>query len=113
VVRAAGDRSVVAVGGDHRLTVSLPDGAVPDQVVQLAVRPENVRLSPATPVTREAGGLAGKISEVTFLGNFLDCYVSLDDGSRVRVQVDAGLTFDLGQPVVLHFEEHSLTVFDL
>ncbi len=89
VVRAAGEESVVAVGGDHRITIPLPPDAVEHQAVQLAIRPENIHAMAATRAPSEVDGLPGKIVEVTFLGNLIDCYAALDDGTRVRIQVDA------------------------
>jgi ABC-type Fe3+/spermidine/putrescine transport system ATPase subunit len=113
VVRAAGDESVVVVGSDHRIAIALPPSTVENQAVQLAVRPENVRLAPATGAPREAGSMPGTIADVTFLGNLTDCYVTLDDGTRVRVQADPSQRLEVGQPVVLRFEEQAVTVFDV
>ena len=45
VVRAAGDDSLVAVGGGTSVGVVLPPGAVAGQAVQVAVRPESVSLT--------------------------------------------------------------------
>jgi ABC-type Fe3+/spermidine/putrescine transport system ATPase subunit len=111
VVRAAGDASVVAVGGKHRLAVPLPGSVVADQTVELAIRPENVRIAPAT--SDAATGMPGTIAEVTFLGNVTDVYVALDDGTRIRVQADASLRVEAGQRVALGVEEQSATVFDI
>jgi iron(III) transport system ATP-binding protein len=110
VVRAAGDASEVAVGGKHRLTVPLPGSVVADQTVELAIRPENVRIAPAT--SDETSSVPGTITDVTFLGNLIDCHVTLDEGTRIRVQADATLRFEVGQPVVLGFGEQSATVFE-
>src|SRR5688572_32320948 len=44
VVRAAGDASLVAVGGDHPIGLALPPGTVEGQQVQVAVRPESLHL---------------------------------------------------------------------
>lgn len=113
VLRAAGDESVVVVGGGHRITIALPPRIAESHTVQLAVRPESVRLARATGATMETGSMPGKIADVTFLGNLTDCYVTLDDGTRVRVQADSGQRLEVGQPVVLRFEDQAVTVFDV
>ena len=46
--------------------------------------PPGARRSLAAP----ARGPRGKLADVTFLGNLIDCHVVLDDGTRVRVQAD-------------------------
>jgi ABC-type Fe3+/spermidine/putrescine transport system ATPase subunit len=110
VARAAGGAAgvgEVAVGGAHPLAVPLQPGAVEGQAVQLAIRPENVRVgAPSEP------GLPAKVTEVTFLGNLIDCYATLADGTRVRVQVEADARLEVGQPVILRIETSAVTVFD-
>jgi len=112
VARAAGDDSVVIVGSDHRIAIPLPSGAVEHQAVQLAIRPENIRAVPATRSASGVEGLPGKIVEVTFLGNLIDCYATIDDGTRVRIQVDADAGVEVGQPVILHLDARAMTAFD-
>ena len=57
IVKLAGEDSVVAVGGRHPIRLALPPGAVEGQAVQVAVRPENLRLSVAAGATTEALGI--------------------------------------------------------
>jgi len=110
VVRA----DAVAVGGAHTLTLTLPPRVADGQPVQLAIRPENVRLVPIGRGAPAGGdGLPGKVSEVTFLGNLTDCYVTLDDGTRVRVQAEPGLALEIGQPVAVRFDADAASVFDV
>jgi iron(III) transport system ATP-binding protein len=113
VVRADGERSVVAIGGAHTLTLPRPPRLAGGQV-QLAIRPENIRLVPVGPgTTAGVDGIPGKVSEVTFLGNLTDCYVTLDDGTRVRVQAEPGLALEIGQPVAVRFDADAASVFDV
>jgi iron(III) transport system ATP-binding protein len=100
-------RGEVAVGGDHRLAVALSPSAAEGQTVQLAIRPENVRVAPPS-----EPGLPAKVVDVTFLGNLIDAYAALADGTRVRVQVDADDRLEVGQPVVLQIDPGTATVFD-
>jgi iron(III) transport system ATP-binding protein len=107
VVRSAGDDSVVAVGGEHPIPVALPPGAVAGQTVQVAVRPESLRLTSASAV----GAVPGKVAEATFLGNIIDCHVTLDDGTRIRAQVDSGRVLEVGQAVGVEFDSRQASVF--
>jgi iron(III) transport system ATP-binding protein len=113
ILKLAGEDSVVAVGGRHPIRLALPPGAVEGQAVQVAVRPENLRLSAPTPgaITEGVGTVPGKVAEVTFLGNLIDCHVTLEDGTRVRVQVDPGQTMEVGQRVSVRFDSEASSVF--
>jgi len=111
VVRVAGDESVVAVGGHHALRVALPPGAGEGQPVQLAIRPESVQLTSAAAGSAETDAIRAKVVEVTFLGNLTDCHVTLDDGTRVRVQAGPGEALEVGQPVYVRFDSQLCTVF--
>ena len=113
VVRAAGDDSVVAVADSHEVAVALPPRAAPGSRVQLAFRPENVRLVPIAPGrAAEAGLVPGTVAEVTFLGNLTDCYVTLADGTRVRVQADPGATLEVGHAVAVYLDTRAASVFE-
>ena len=52
-----------------------------------------------------------EVYAVTFLGNLTDCHVMLDDGTRVRAQVEAGAVFDVGQRVLARLDAQACTVF--
>jgi ABC-type Fe3+/spermidine/putrescine transport system ATPase subunit len=84
------------------------------QMVQVAVRPENLRVSALAPgaTTEVRGTVPGKVAEVTFLGNLIDCHVTLDDGTRVRVQVDPGQALEVGQRVSVLFDSQATSVFN-
>jgi hypothetical protein len=51
------------------------------------------------------------VADVTFLGNIIDCHVTLDDGTRVRVQVDSSQTLEVGQRVGVRFDSQQSSVF--
>jgi iron(III) transport system ATP-binding protein len=113
VIRVAGDASLVAVGGDHPIGLALPPGTVEGQTVQVAVRPESLHLIALGPgSTVEGGGIIpGKVADATFLGNLTDCHVTLDDGTRIRVQADPSQTLEVGQRVGVRFDSHASSVF--
>jgi len=103
VVRAAGEASLVAVCGEHTVAVPLPPGAAEGQAVQVAVRPESLALT--------GEGIAGKVVEATYLGNLVDCHVTLQDGTRVRVQAGSGESLAVGQRVRVSVDGAACTVF--
>jgi iron(III) transport system ATP-binding protein len=115
VTRAAGEDSLVAVGGDHPISLALPPGLGEGQSVHVAIRPESLH------VTALAGGapaeirdaVPGKVAELTFLGNLTDCYVTLDDGTRVRIQIDPGRALEVGQRIGVHFDTDATSVFSV
>src|SRR5262245_51632418 len=110
----AGDEGTVTVGGDHRLAVALPPGVAVGQTVQLAIRPESLRLmAPVAGASLPPGTVAGEVTAVTFLGNLSDCHVGLSDDTRVRVQVDAGQLLEVGHPVWLCIDGRAGSVFPI
>jgi iron(III) transport system ATP-binding protein len=111
VLRASGDDSLVAVGGEHPIAVALPPGVTAGQMVQVAVRPESLRLTGPASGPGAPGTVPGKVVEVTFLGNIIDCHVTLDDGTRIRAQVDSGRVLEVGQAVGVEFDSRQSSVF--
>ena len=112
VVRAAGDASLVAIAGGQPLALAVPPGVAEHQTVQVAVRPESLTLRVAGPGPADsAGALVGKVADITFLGNITDCHVTLDDGTRLRVQIDARQDLDVGQRVAVRFDPEAASVF--
>jgi ABC-type sugar transport system ATPase subunit len=81
--------------------------------VQVAVRPESLRVTVLAPGAAGDGPatVPGKVVDVTFLGNVIDCHVTLDDGSRIRVQVDPTQTLEVGQRVAVRFDRQAASVF--
>jgi len=114
VVRAAAADGLVSIAGGEPVRVSVPDDLRAGMSVQVAIRPESLRLvSDGTEVVDTArGSLRGKIADLTFLGNLVDCYLVLDDGTRVRVQADPDAPLLIGQPLRVAFDPDACTVFD-
>lgn len=46
------------------------------------------------------------------IGNLIDCHVTRDDGTRVRVQAGAGEALAAGQKVGVRFDRHATSVFE-
>ena len=85
-------------------------GVTESAAVQMAVRPENLRVTALVPgVALGPGVVPGTIAELTFLGNLVDCHVTLDDATRLRVQVDPGQRLEIGLRVGVQID--AATVF--
>jgi ABC-type Fe3+/spermidine/putrescine transport system ATPase subunit len=111
-VRRPGPSGLVALGGgEHLVEVALPGSLEEGAAVQVIVRPENLQVATLAPAaTAGPGAVPGKVAELTFLGNLVDCHVTLDDGTRVRVQVDPEQRLEIGQRVAVRIE--AATVFE-
>ncbi len=103
------DTGVVLVGGSHPLDLSLPPSVRAGQEVQVAVRPENVRIAGTAGAT--PGAIPATVSELAYLGNINDYQVSLADGTRVRVQAHPRERFEPGEAVGLRVDTDSVSVF--
>ena len=73
----------VTLDGGQTLRLPIPAGLSPGDAVDLAVRPEDIRLGPAT---ANPDGLAGTVSEQVFLGNMTEHWLALPGGVTLRVQ---------------------------
>ena len=51
------------------------------------------------------------MADVTFLGNIIDCHVALDDGTRIRIQIDSGRDLEVGEAVGVRFDSRQSSVF--
>jgi iron(III) transport system ATP-binding protein len=110
VVRAAGDASVVAVGGRNPVALPLPGDSREGAAVSIVIRPEDLHLA-ADGAADSPAGVPGRVIEVTFLGNLLDCAVVLEDDTRLRVQAHPRERLAVGQPVSVRFDTSRCTVF--
>lgn len=101
---ADGAVQVTVAGG---MALSLPPhlGVAVGQSVDIAVRPENVRLGTT--------GLAGVVVEATFLGNAVEYLVALSGSGdiRLRVQAHPRRRFAPGDAVAIEFDASDCTVF--
>jgi iron(III) transport system ATP-binding protein len=101
--RVIGAGTIVTAGG-LKLLVSLPTGAGPGDDVEVAIRPENIRLG-------GGAGLRATVTERTFLGNISEYYVSLDSGPTLRVQTHPGQVFAVGDNVAIEVDATQCSVF--
>ncbi len=104
VVGTGGGMGQVEAGA-LKIDVVLPEGIRPGESVEVAIRPENIRLKPAT------GAATAKISERTFLGNISEYYATLDSGQTLRVQTHPRQVFAVGDPVAVEIDASQCSVF--
>jgi iron(III) transport system ATP-binding protein len=94
--------------GELALDIAALDGLSAGDSVDVAIRPENIRL--AAP----AGAPSGKIARITnhvFLGNLSEYYAALPSGQTLRVQTHPRQHFDVGQEVAVEVDANQCSVF--
>ena len=107
IVTAQGGAGSIDAAG-LRLTLPLPDGARAGEKVEVAIRPENIRL--AAPNGQPEAQLA-RISERTFLGNISEYLATLPSGQVLRVQTHPLQHFALGDAVAIDIDAAQCSVF--
>src|SRR5262245_40903635 len=80
------------------------------QRVEVAIRPENIRLRQASGAPQSH--LPGKIAESTFLGSTVEYHVALGDGTVLRVQAHPQEAFAVGDTVAFAIDTGQCTVFE-
>jgi iron(III) transport system ATP-binding protein len=109
VAEVAGGRGTVLVGDHMRLDVPVPDGAAKGEPIEVAIRPENIRL------VRPNGAAAplplARVSDRTFLGNITEYYAALDSGPVLRIQAHPLQEFAVGDTVAVHVDASQCSVF--
>jgi iron(III) transport system ATP-binding protein len=106
-------RSIANGGGTVELApelivrVAALDGLSPGDGVDVAVRPENVRLAPSA----GAAGAVAKITNHVFLGNISEYYARLPSGSVLRVQTHPLQHFKIGDEVAVEVDATQCSVF--
>jgi iron(III) transport system ATP-binding protein len=102
-----GSSGRIEFGGALMLEVTLPAGMSVGESVEVAIRPENIRL--AKPA--EGAKARARISEHTFLGNISEYYATLDSGQTLRVQTHPLQVFALDEPVAIEIDASQCSVF--
>jgi iron(III) transport system ATP-binding protein len=104
--RVVDGRSVTIEGGPT-LAVDVPTSLAVGAAVDLAVRPENIRLVGSG----NGASLPGRVAELTFIGNMNEYIVATETEGRLRVQTHPTILFGVGDPVALEFDPRQCTVF--
>ena len=96
------------VAGELALDVAALDGIKPGEAVDVAIRPENIRLHAASGAT---GTARAKISNHVFLGNISEYYATLPGGQVLRVQTHPLQHFAVGEEVAVEVDAAQCSVF--
>jgi iron(III) transport system ATP-binding protein len=97
----------IETAGGLKLDIPLPGGIAKGDSVEVAIRPENIRLIGGDD---GAGGRA-RISDRTFLGNISEYQASLDSGTTLRVQTHPAQVFAIGEQVAVEIDAMQCAVF--
>jgi iron(III) transport system ATP-binding protein len=97
----------IEAAGRLKLDIPLPPGIGKGESVEVAIRPENIRLNAGY----DGNGARAKISDRTFLGNISEYYASLDSGTTLRVQTHPAQVFAIGEEVAVEIDAMQCTVF--
>ena len=100
---------VVRLGGGEAIGLAAPSTISPGTSVEIAVRPEDVILSPDTEAANAA--MTARVATRTFLGNLNEYFVTLPSGTAIRAQTPPKQSFDIGAPVALMFDASRISVF--
>jgi iron(III) transport system ATP-binding protein len=103
-------RNQVRLANGWILDVPVPPGMATGQRVEIAIRPENVRLR--QPSSSIPSHLPGKVTESTFLGSAVEYHVALGDRTVLRVQAHPTETFAVGDTVAFAIDTGQCTVFE-
>lgn len=108
-VRAGdGNGAPRVVIGDLVLPVEPPAGVTPGTPIDIAVRPENVKLA------RSGDGgpaLAATVRERTFLGNIMEYWLDVAGGQTLRVQTHPVEKFEVGDKVLAAIDTRECSIF--
>ncbi len=108
VTDIAGGGCRVGLEAGFSLEVGMLDELEPGASVDVAIRPENIRL--ALPGAAGASG-AAMISSQVFLGNIREYSVRLRSGQVLRVQTHPLQHFEVGDPVAVEIDGAHCSVF--
>ena len=86
------------------------DGLSVGERVEVAIRPENIRLLPAPDPAATTATLA-KVTNHVFLGNLSEYEVALPSGQLLRVQTHPLQQFRVGEPVAIEIDATQCSAF--
>jgi len=93
----------------------VPASAASGQRVEIAVRPEDIRLQPhrdADHGPQDEGHQVATVTECTFLGSIMEYHVTLQDGAVLRVQTHPIEQFAVGDKVAVRIDTSRCTVLE-
>jgi iron(III) transport system ATP-binding protein len=102
-------RARIATVGSLVLDITAPGGIAPGDAVEIAIRPEDIHLSPASGNGAAAG--MGTVREHVFLGNLNEYFVTLTSGEELRAQTHPSERYAAGQPVRIAIDAGQCNLF--
>jgi ABC-type Fe3+/spermidine/putrescine transport system ATPase subunit len=102
------DGGTVEIAPGLAVKVAGLDGFTAGDAVEVAIRPESVRLSA---VGDQPGGLPARISNHVFLGNLNEYYATLSSGLTLRVQTHPMQHFEVGEGCMVEIDSGHCSVF--
>jgi ABC-type Fe3+/spermidine/putrescine transport system ATPase subunit len=108
VVAAHDGVGIVEAASALRFELPMPGGTKAGDAVEVAIRPENIRLEPTY---GRDGRVHATISDRTFLGNVSEYYATLDSGQVLRVQTHPLQLFAVGDAVAVEVDAAQCSVF--
>jgi iron(III) transport system ATP-binding protein len=110
VIASESSRGRLQTAAGWTTVADVPATAVPGQRVEIAVRPENIRLQPLDEAAE--GHQPATVTECTFLGSIMEYHVTLGDGAVLRVQAHPLEQLAIGDKVAVHVDASQCTVFE-
>jgi iron(III) transport system ATP-binding protein len=102
-----GAGGVVAIAPEYAVQVDALGACAPGDAVEVAIRPENIRLGAAT----APAGVPAEISNHIFLGNLSEYYAKLPSGLTLRVQTHPLQRFAVGDACKIEIDASRCSVF--
>jgi iron(III) transport system ATP-binding protein len=109
IAREAG-RGRLQTAAGWTTTADVPVTVVAGRRVEIAIRPENIRLQRHAEADQEHQ--AATVTECTFLGSIMEYHVTLADGAVLRVQTHPLEQFAVGDKVAVRIDTSRCTVFE-
>jgi ABC-type Fe3+/spermidine/putrescine transport system ATPase subunit len=109
IIATRGGTGTVEAAQSLRLDLPVPADAKPGDAVEVAIRPENIRLRAAN--GRDGAAARATISDRTFLGNLSEYYATLESGQVLRVQTHPLQHFAVGDAVAVDVDAGQCSVF--
>jgi len=92
---------------DIRVNAPVPAGSRAGDAVEIAARPENIRVSGATDQSRSVG----QVMDMVYLGNIVEYMVRISTNQVVRIQAHPKELFDIGTRVQVALDADRCSVF--
>ncbi|MBI3433692.1 MAG: ABC transporter ATP-binding protein, partial [Proteobacteria bacterium] len=103
------DHATVMVAGTLAISAAAPPGAKVGDAVDVAVRPEDMRIGPGDAGAVE--GIPAQLTDRTYLGNLIEYQALLASGETVRVQTHPSAQFSVGEKIKVDMARAHLNVF--